>query len=157
MHEQPAITSANNVVRETLTGNEIRGLVFIVRNGDANHTRTDFTDANAGPIDFRLDSRRLWKRTPSQVIEAMRAFYPFLGNGIWTRETGVYVVPRFAGAPSAGSCVDGQGEYWLQTIEQSLLQLEFGGADITTSPGTFEIIYDALAIGGTLSPDLEGV
>lgn len=156
MHEQPQITGANNVVRETLTGNELRGLIFVVRNGDANHSRIDLTDANAGPIDFRLDARRLWKMTPSQIIEEMAAFYPFLGAGTWTRETGVFVVPRYAGAVSSGSQIDGQGEYWLQTVEQTLLQLEFGGADVTTSPGTFEIIYDALAIAGDLSPDLEG-
>lgn len=156
MHEQPALTSANNVIRETLTGNELRGLVFVVRNGDANHTRVDLTDANASAIDFRLDSRRLWKMTPSQIIEEMNAFYSFLGSGVWVRETGVFVVPRFAGGPSAGDADAGQGEYWLQTVEQTLLQLEFGGGDITTSPGTFEIIYDALAIAGELAPDLEG-
>lgn len=156
MHEQPAITSANNVVRETLTGNELRGLIFVVRNGDANHSRVDLTDANAGSIDFRLDSRRLWKMTPSQIVEEMAAFYPMLAGGTWVRETGVYVVPRYSGSPSPGDGLSGQGEYWLQTVEQTLLQLEFGGADITTSPGTFEIIYDALAIAGELSPDLEG-
>jgi hypothetical protein len=156
MHEQPAITSANNVVRETLTGNELRGLVFVVRNGDANHTRIDLTDANAGAIDFRLDSRRLWKMTPSQLIEEMNAYYQMLASGSWTRETGVFVVPRFGGPANAGDNFSGQGEYWLQTVEQTLLQLEFGGADVTTSPGTFEIIYDALAIAGELTPDLEG-
>jgi hypothetical protein len=156
MHEQPSITSANNVVRETLTGNEIRGLVFIVRNGDANHTRTDLTDANTGAIDFRLDSRRIWKMTPSQLVEEMNAFYLPLGLGIWSREAGVYVVPRYSGAVSSGDPMAGQGEYWLQTVEQTLLQLEFNGADIGTSPGTFEIIYDALAIAGDLPPELEG-
>lgn len=156
MHEQPPVTSANNVIRETLTGNELRGIIFVVRNGDANHTRQDLTDANAGAMDFRLDARRLWKMTPSQVIEEMNAFYPMLAGGLWTRETGVYVVPRFSGPPSAGASMSGQGEYWLQTVEQTLLQLEFGGADIQSSPGTFEIIYDAMAIAGTLAPELEG-
>lgn len=156
MHEQPAITAANNVVRETLTGNELRGLIFVVRNGDANKTRVDLTDANASAIDFRLDARRLWKMTPSQIIEEMSGFYQLLGNGTWTRETGVFVVPRYSGPPNSGDNFAGQGEYWLQTVEQTLLQLEFGGGDITTSPGTFEIIYDALAIAGDLSPDLEG-
>jgi hypothetical protein len=156
MHEQPPITSANNVVRETLVGNEIRLFIFVVRNGDANKTRIDLTDANAGAIDFRLDARRLWKMTPSQVIEEMNAFYFALGMGVWTRETGVFVVPRYAGPTAAGDQAGGQGEYWLQTVEQTLLQLEFGGADVTTSPGTFEIIYDALAIQGELAADLEG-
>lgn len=156
MHEQPSITGANNVVRETLTGNELRGLIFIVRNGDANKSRVDLTDPNAGAIDFRLDARRIWKMTPSQLVEEMNAFYQALALGVWTRETGVYVVPRYSGGPSPGDNYAGQGEYWLQTVEQTLLQLEFGGADITTSPGTFEIVYDALAIAGELAPDLEG-
>ena len=156
MHEQPAITSANNVMRFTLVGNEIRGIIIIFRNGDANKTRVDLTDTNAGSIDYRLDARRLWKMTPSQWIEEMNAFYPFLGNGTWTRETGVFVIPRYAGAADPGSQIAGQGEYWLQTVEQTLMQMEFAGGDITTSPGTAEIIYDALAIAGELSADLEG-
>jgi len=156
MHEQPPLTSANNVIRQTLTGNELRGLIFVIRNGDANRTRTDWTDANAGPVDFRLDARRVWKMTPSQIIEEMNSFYPMLALGTWVRETGVFVVPRFSGPTSAADNTSGQGEYWLQTVEQTLLQLEFGGADITTPPGSFEVIYDALAIAGELSPDLEG-
>ena len=156
MHEQPPLTGANNVIRETLTGNELRGLIFVIRNGDANKTRIDWTDANAGPIDFRLDARRIWKMSPSQIIEEMAAFYPAIGAGTWVREAGVFVVPRYSGASSAGDNMAGQGEYWLQTVEQTLLQLEFGGADVTTPPGSFEIIYDALAIAGELSAELEG-
>lgn len=156
MHENPTFNSGNNVIRHTLVGNEIRGLLWIIRNGDANHTRIALTDANAGSMDFRLDNRRLWKMTPSQLTEEMNAFYPFLGNGVWAADTGVYAVPRYSGAPSAGDPAAGQGEYWLQTAEQTLLQLEIGGADVTTAPGTFEIIYDTLAIAGELAPDLEG-
>lgn len=156
MHELPVLTSGNNVIRETLTGNELRGLILIVRNGDANKSRVNLTDANAGPIDFRLDARRLWKMTPSQIAEEMQSFYLLLGAGTWTRETGVYVIPRFSGHPSGGDPAAGQGEYWLQTVEQTLLQMEFGGADITTSPGSIEIIYDALAIAGEVPPELEG-
>jgi hypothetical protein len=44
----------------------------------------------------------------------------------------------------------------LQTVEQTLLQLEFNGGDITTPPGSVEIIYDALAIAGEVTPELEG-
>jgi hypothetical protein len=156
MHEQPAVTSANNVTRETLVGNELRALILVLRNGDANKSRIDLTDANAGAIDFRLDARRLWKMTPSQLVEEMNAFYLLLGAGTWTRETGVYVIPRYAGAANAGDAFAGQGEYWLQTVEQTLLQLEYGGADVTTSPGSLEIIYDALAIAGDVPPELEG-
>jgi hypothetical protein len=94
--------------------------------------------------------------TPSQLIEEMQAFYQMLAAGSWTRETGVFVVPRYSGASNPGDNFAGQGEYWLQTVEQTLLQLEFNGADVTTPPGSFEIIYDALAVAGTLTPELEG-
>jgi hypothetical protein len=156
MHEIPQFNSGNNIIRHTLVGNEIRGLIWIVRNGDANHTRVDLTDTNAGAMDFRLDSRRIWKMTPSQLVEEMASFYPNLSAGVWVRETGVFAVPRFGGAPSPGDPDAGQGEYWLQTVEQTLLQLELGGSDVTTSPGSFEMIYDTLAIAGELAPDLEG-
>lgn len=156
MHELPILTAGNNVIRETLTGNELRGLILIVRNGDANKSRVDLTDANAGALDFRLDARRLWKMSPSQIVEEMNAFYYLLGSGVWTRETGVYIIPRFAGHASAGDSGAGQGEYWLQTVEQTLMQIEFTGSDITTAPGSLEIIYDALAIAGEVPPELEG-
>lgn len=156
MHEQPVITSANNVIRETLTGNEYRGIMLIFRNGNALQTRQDLSDAGAGPVDFRQDSRRLWKQNPSQIVERMNSFYTGLSNATWTREAGVFVIPRFAGPADPGAN-DNQGEYWQQTIEQTLLQAEFVGGDLTTSPGTVEIIYDALAIAGAVPPELEGI
>jgi hypothetical protein len=149
MHEIPALTSGANVIRETLTGNEIRALIFVVRNGGATNPRVNLTDANTGAIDFRLDNRRLWKMKPSQLVEEMQDFYDFLAAGVWAREAGVYVVPRFR--------LGQEGDYWLQTVEQTLLQLEFNGADITVSPGTLEIIYDVLAIAGNVPDRMEGV
>lgn len=156
MHEQPVITGANNVIRETLTGNEYRGMILVFRNGNTLQTRFDLTDAGAGPIDLRQDSRRLWKMAQSQLVEQMNSFYTQLGNGVWTREVGVYCIPRFAG-PADSSANDSQGEYWWQTVEQTLLQAEFLGGDLTTSPGSVEIVYDALAIAGMVPPELEGV
>lgn len=156
MHEQPVFNTGNNVLRFTLVGNELRGLILVVRNGDANKSRVDLTDANAGAIDFRLDARRLWKMTPSQLIEEMSAFYMWLGNGTWTRETGVFVIPRFAGPSDAGDAGAGQGEYWLQTVEQTLMQIELGGGDVANPPGSVEFIYDALAIAGQVPAHLEG-
>lgn len=155
-HERPNVTVTN---RCTLVGNEIRALGFLVRNGDVNSTRVDFTDANAGVIQLYKDQRTIWKQYPSQWIEEMNSFYEFLANGTSTREAGMFVLPRYGGGGSSpGSENDGQGEYWLQTVEQTYLHLDLGGtADITTAPGTIEIIYDVLAISGELSPDLEGI
>jgi hypothetical protein len=162
MHEVPVTTAANNVIRETLTGNELRGIVMIFRNGNTLNTRYDLTDTNASTVKFRQDSRNLWQMVPSQWVEELDAFYSFLQGvilgttGAIVRETGVYSIPRFAGA-TTGDEDGGQGEYWQQTVEQTLLQLEFGGGDLTTSPGTIEMIYDALAISGPVPGDMEGI
>lgn len=159
MHETDNFLSGNNTIRFTLTGNEIRGLILIFR--DSTGARINLTDANAGPIRFRLDNRVLWVMTPSQIVEEMNAFYAsYYGGGVaagattagFTRETGVYVIPRFR-KPG-----DLSGEFWLQTVEQSLLQIELSGGDLgTNAPGTVEVIYDQLAVGGQLPGNLEGV
>ena len=157
MHEIDTFSAGNNTIRMTLTGNEIRGLILIVR--DSTGARVDLTDANTGIIRFRLDNRVLWNMKPSQIREEMQAFYSqWYGGGYTTtatvpgffRETGVYVIPRFRGFLS--------GEFWLQTVEQSLLQIEINGTDIgTNTPGTLEVVYDQLAVGGQLPGNLEGV
>jgi hypothetical protein len=150
MHEVPALAAGSNVIRHTLMGNEIRCIGWIVRNSLG--ARIDLTDANTGPIDFRLDNRRLWKMRPSQIIEEMNWFYEQLGNATQTRDTGVYVIPRFR---DPGRLI---GEYWLQTVEQSLLQAELNGADLgANAPGSLEIIYDELAVAGALPAELEGI
>jgi hypothetical protein len=159
MHETDVFTTGNNTIRFTLTGNEIRGLILIVR--DSTGARINLTDANAGQIRFRLDNRVLWVMTPTQIVEEMSAFYSsYYGGGAttsqtapgYTRETGVYVIPRFR-KPG-----DLQGEFWLQTVEQSLLQIELNGTDLgTNAPGTIEVLYDQLAVGGQLPGNLEGV
>lgn len=150
-HEVPNLNAGDTPVRCTLVGNEIRGLAFIVRDGDATETRTDLTDSGCGPIRFTLDSRSFWKVNPSQLVERMAAFYGLLGAGTWTRETGVYVIPRFR---LPGELL---GEHWLQTVEQNNMRIELTGGDLASAPGTIELLYDQLAIEGTLPPELEGI
>lgn len=150
MHELPVLNGGANVIRHTLMGNEIRGVLWIVRNSLG--ARVDLTDANAGPIDFRLDNRRLWKMRPSQIVEEMNWYYEQIANGTVTRDTGVYCIPRFR---DPGRLI---GEYWLQTVEQTLLQAELNGTDLGANvPGTLEIIYDELAVAGQLPAELEGI
>jgi hypothetical protein len=150
MHELPALAAGSNVIRHTLMGNEIRAVAWIVRNSLG--ARVDLTDANTGPIDFRLDNRRLWKMKPSQIIEEMNWFYEQLANGSSVREVGVYVIPRFR---DPGRLI---GEYWLQTVEQTLLQAELNGADLgANAPGSLEVLYDELAVAGALPAELEGI
>jgi hypothetical protein len=160
MHEAGIpFTTGDNTIRLTLTGNEIRGLILIFR--DSTGARINLTDANTGPLRFRNDQRSLWVMNPSQIVEEMQAFYcRWYGGGYttnstvpgFTRETGVYVIPRFRDPGNLG------GEFWLATVEQSLLSIEFLGADLgTNTPGTVEIIYDQLAVAGQLPGELEGI
>lgn len=144
--------STDNTPRLELTGNEIRALGFIVRNSLG--ARVDLSDSGAGTIIFSMDDRTFWKRNASQWVEEMCQFYEMLGNGIWTRETGVYVIPRFR---KPGELL---GEYWLQTVEQNNLGLELQGGDLgANAPGTIEFLYDNLAVeaGQQLAPELEGI
>lgn len=150
MHELPQFNAGSNVIRHTLMGNEIRGIAWIVRNSLG--ARVDLTDANAGPIDFRLDNRRLWKMNPTQIVEEMSWYYEQIANGTQTRDVGVYVIPRFRDPGRE------LGEYWLQTVEQTLLQAELSGTDLGGNvPGSLEILYDELAVAGALPANLEGV
>lgn len=157
MHQTLTFNGGNNTFQLTLTGNEIRGLIMIVRNSAG--TLVDLTDSGAGNIRFRLDNRSLWVMLQSQIQEEMANFYaPWYGGGAaagagtagYTRETGVYVIPRFRDYL--------RGEFWLPTVEQTLLQIEIAGTDLgTNAPGTVEFIYDQLAVAGQLPAELEGV
>lgn len=151
-HQLIDLSAGDNTPRFELTGNEIRALAMIVR--DSTGARVDLTDANAGPIRFSLDSRSEWKKNPSQLVESMAAFYELLGAGVWSRETGVYVLPRFR---QPGKLL---GEFWLQTVEQNNLRMELEGADLGANvPGSLEVIYDNISVeaGMQLPVELEGI
>lgn len=144
--------AGDNTPRLELVGQEIRALGLIVR--DSTGARVDLTDAGAGTIIFSLDDRTFWKRSATQLVEEMCSFYEALGNGTWTREAGVYIIPRFR---KPGELL---GEYWLQTVEQNDLRLELSGGDLGANvPGSIEILYDNLAVeaGTQLPPELEGI
>ena len=157
MHETQTFNSGNNTFKLTLTGNEIRALMCIFR--DSTGALIDLTDSSAGVITFRLDNRRIWTMYQSQIKEEMAAFYSrWYGGGAaagattagYTRETGIYVIPRFRDFLG--------GEFWLPTVEQTLLQIEMQGGDLgTNAPGTAEFIYDQLAVAGQLPAELEGI
>lgn len=155
MREAPTLNSGNNIVRFTLTGNEIRCLLLIFR--DSSGKRIDLSDAGAGNLRLRIDNRVLWTMTPTQIVEEMTKFYAALQlSGSVSRETGLYVIPYVR---NPGDLI---GEYWRQTVEQSLFQLEVNASstDFSTNlPGTVEIIYDQLAVapGAMLPPHLEGI
>jgi hypothetical protein len=130
-----------------LTGNEVRGLIFIFRNSSG--VRTDLTDNNGGVILLRIDNQTIWTMYQSQIINRMLNFYaPFYGGrGGVARETGVYAYPRFR-SPWGG-------DPWLATVEQTNLYLEFGVSDI--AGGTVEVVWDQIAVGVQLPPSMESI
>lgn len=139
--------SADNIVQLTNVGNELRSIILVVR--DSNNARQDYlTD----PIRWRLDNRSLNVSSPDEVFNEMANYYDFLANGSSTRETGVYVFPRFR-RPG-----DRHGEFWLPTTNSTYLTVETAtlgtGANL---PGTIEVITDEVVPVGPVPAELEGI
>lgn len=138
---------ALNQLQLSNTGNELRGLAFVVRDG--NNARQDYL---SDPIRWRLDSKSMEVSSPAEVIASMYDFYDSLANGSSTREQGVYVYPRFR-APG-----DLKGQYWLPTTNATYLVFETStvgtGANL---PGTVEVITSEVVPVGAVPANLEGI
>lgn len=141
-----AAASANNTFQLTNTGNELRGLLILTRDGS--NVRQD---ALSDPIRIRLDDRSLGTFSPDELFLRMNDFYDFLKNGTSTRETGVYMIPRFR------NMGDGYGSYWLQTSNATYLMIESATAAGISGSGSVEIITDEVIPVGPIPVDLEGV
>ena len=130
-----------------LTGNEVRGFIFIFRNSSG--ARTNLTDSGAGSIQLTQDNQTIWTMLQSQWINKMLNFYaPFFGGrGGVNIETGVYAYPRFRGPWG--------GDPWMATVEQTNLYLTFGVSDVAS--GTVEVIWDQIAVGVPLPPSMESI
>jgi len=138
---------ADNVIQLSLTGNEIRGLILIVR--DSNNARQDYL---SDPIRWTIDNRNLGVLSPDEVFDHMFDFYENLSNGTSTRPTGVYVFPRFY---QPGRLV---GEAWLGTTNATYLTWESATTAAGLNlPGTVEIIADEVVPVGALPMELESI
>lgn len=138
---------ADNIVQLSNTGNELRGLILVVR--DSTGARQDYlTD----PIRVRLDDRSLGVFSPNEIFNRMADFYPFLQNGTSTRETGVYVFPRYR-KPG-----DLDGEFWLPTTNATYLVIESSTSSTAANvPGTIQVITDEVIPVGSVPGNLEGI
>lgn len=136
---------ANNIIQLANTGNELRGILLLCR--DSTGARQD---ALSTPIRMRLDDRSLGVFTTNEVFQRMYSFYDFLQNGTSTRETGVYMFPRFRDPGRE------LGSYWLPTSNATYLIIESTTAAGISGPGTIEIITDEVIPVGPISADLEG-
>lgn len=146
-HEtQPLLSAqADNVFVSHLTGNEIRGMILILR--DSLNARQDYA---ADPIRWTLDNRNLGTLSPDELFNWMSNFYADWQIG--TRPTGVYVFPRFF---NPGDLL-GQG--WLATTNATKLQWEFNTATAAANlPGTIELITDEVIPVGPIPSELDHI
>ncbi len=142
---------ATTIAQLTLTGNEIRCVMLIVR--DSAGVRQDWI---AGPVRLRLDDRSMGVYTIAQLNNLVQRFYPGFQLGTLTRQTGVYVVPRFrSAAPNNDPMPNGQ--YWLPTSNATYLTFEFPSAAASTAGATIEIISDEVIVLSDIDSVLEGI
>lgn len=138
--------SALNQFQLSNTGNELRGVLLIVR--DNAGVRQDYlTD----PIRWRLDNRTMGTFSPTEVFNRMADFYDFIGFGTVTRPTGVYMWPRFF---QPGELF---GEAWLPTTNATYTIFETASNASLTAPGTVEAITDEVIPVGNVPAELESI
>lgn len=146
-HEvQPLLNAgADNVFISHLTGNEIRGMLLVVR--DSNNARQDYL---SDPIRWTLDNRNLGTLSPDIVFSWANQFY-----SDWNptaRPTGVYPFPRFFNPGD----LFGQG--WLPTTNATKLQWETNTLSTGSNlPGTIELITDEVIPVGPIPPELDHI
>lgn len=155
--EVPTVAAAAQTVKHNRVGNQIRTLIYELRNGaaagaaqPANQRVNGFTD----PIKIRLDNRYLFNgESPNLRRAIMGRDYDLTGadgdpNPIGTpvkgfRETGVLVYPFNKDSndkPSPGDDAD-----WLDTNEAQLLQFE---DTLTGTVSTLNILTNDVAVRG---------
>lgn len=136
------LTGNDNNFLSTLTGNALRGQIWIMRDGAGVRQ-----DAMTEPITWSQDSRNLGNLSPDQVFRWMQDFYTsFIGTGA-TRPTGVYVFPRFYDV----GAMWGQG--WLYTANSTALNLETVSQAVATV-GTAELLQEEVYAVGAVDPSL---
>lgn len=139
--------SADNILQLALTGNELRGLILVVR--DSNNARQDYL---SDPIRWSIDNRNLGVYSPAEVFDHMEDFYDAESSGASTRPAGVYVYPRFFNPGSL------KGQAWLGTTNATYLTWETATAAAGVNlPGTVEVISDEVIPYNSLPAEMESI
>lgn len=134
------LTGNDNNFLSTLTGNALRGQIWIMRDGTG--TRQD---ALTEPITWSQDSRNLGNLSPDQVWRWMQDMYNSYGQS--ARDTGVYVLPRFYDPG------DMKGQGWLYTANSTALNIESVSQNVSTV-GTAELLQEEVYAVGPVDPSL---
>lgn len=133
-------TGNDNNFLSTLTGNALRGQIWITRDGTG--TRVD---ALTEPVTWTQDSRNLGNLSPDQIFRWMQDMYNSYGQSV--RDTGVYVLPRFYDPG------DMKGQGWLYTANSTALNVESVSAGVATV-GTAELLQEEVYAVGPVDPSL---
>lgn len=135
-----AAGSDNNFL-STLTGNAVRGVLLILRDGNGARQ-----DALTEPITWTMDNRNLGNLAPDQVFRwADDMLCSYAGTA---RATGVYPFLRFYDPG------DLKGQGWLYTSNASALNWESVTAAGIVGVGTCELVQEEVYAVGSIDPSL---
>lgn len=129
---------SDNTMLSTLTGNAIRVKILVFRDSSGNRQ-----DGASDPFYWQLDNRSLGKLNPDIIRQWADDFYHQWNMS--TRETGVYVFPRFMDPGS----LTGQG--WLYTANSTKDLFE---TSTSNNAATAELITDEVYPVGDVDPML---
>lgn len=133
-------TGNDNNFLSTLTGNALRGQIWIMRDGTGARQ-----DAFSEPVTWTQDSRNLGNLSPDQIFRWMQDQFNSYGQSV--RDTGVYVFPRFYDPG------DLKGQGWLYTANSTALNVETVSQNVATV-GTAELLQEEVYAVGPVDPSL---
>lgn len=133
-------TGNDNNFLSTLTGNALRGQIWINRDGTG--TRQD---AWTETVTWTQDSRNLGSLSPDQIFRWMQDMYNSYGQS--ARDIGVYVFPRFYDPG------DMKGQGWQYTANSTSLNVETVSQNVS-STGTTELLQEEVYAVGPVDPSL---
>lgn len=132
-------TGNDNNFLSTLTGNAVRGMLFICRDGTGARQ-----DALSEPINWTLDNRNLGTLSPDQLF---RWADDIRGTSQTARATGVYPFLRFY-QPG-----DLMGQGWLYTANSTANNVETVSQNVATV-GTAELVQEEVYAVGAVDSSL---
>lgn len=133
-------TGNDNNFLSTLTGNAVRGMLLICRDGTGARQ-----DALTEPITWTLDNRNLGNLSPDQVFRWADDF--LCSYSQTTRATGVYPFLRFYDPG------DLKGQGWLYTANSTAVNWESVSQSVATV-GTAELVQEEVYAVGAIDPTL---
>jgi len=133
-------TGNDNNFLSTLTGNAVRAMLLICRDGTGARQ-----DALTEPITWTLDNRNLGNLSPDQVFRWADDF--MCSYSQTTRATGVYPFLRFYDPG------DLKGQGWLYTANSTAVNWESVSQSVATV-GTTELVQEEVYAVGAIDPSL---